>query len=556
MKWQIQQQLDSDTDVETIIDTLLKNRGLISEAEKQVFFHPQSPLALQAEQVGLNQTQLTKAIERIFSAIKNNHSIVIYGDYDADGICATALLWQTLHLMKANVMPFIPDREKHGYGISLDGINQILDQYRPDLVITVDNGIVAHQPAKYLKKQKVDLIITDHHQQDNHWPVAEALVHSTQICGSGVSWFVARELLREFDSKTVEPRAQALLDLVAIGTIADLMPMMGVNRSLARFGLEQLTHTKRPGLVAIKTEAGIEPGTQMNSYHVGYVIGPRINAMGRIDHGLSALRLLCTRNHTQAQKLSLELSKVNRQRQDMTAEAIGIAQEIYQADSDLQGESIIVISHPDFHEGIIGLVAGKLTEKYHKPSIVIAENKSISKGSARSVSGVNIIELIRHVDSYLLGAGGHPGAAGLSLETTRISKFKQAIESVAAESIPSELLEKTLRVDAQIPLELATFELYKRIAEFAPFGMNNPRPVLASEVEIIDYRIIGRQKDHIKIIVGLSSESEVQIESIGFGMAETVALIEQKLERNIAYTLDKNEWNGRTSLQLVLKDVQ
>ena len=558
MNWHNKTQLQDlplqGTSHETIIQLLLESRGLRTKEEQDQFFNPKHPNKISLSELEITSEAMNKAVSRIQKAIDTKEKVVIYGDYDADGVSATAVMWHGLATLGVPAIPFIPHREKHGYGLSQAGIDEILEKHQPDLIITVDNGIVAHEPAKYVASKNIDLIITDHHQTDGQVPEATSIIHSDKVCGTAIAWVFVRELFQHFHRP--QKLVEELLDLVAIGTIADMMPMIGLNRSLATYGLEVLTTSQRPGIVAMKEEAGIAEGTTMSTYHVGFVLGPRINAMGRIDHGTDALRLLCLKDVTKARELAIHLGETNKDRQDITVSAVELAMEMYEKDEELQQQHIIVIEHEEFHEGVVGLVAGKLVEKYHKPAIVISKGKTEGKGSARSVSGVNIIELIRSVDSYLLGAGGHPGAAGLSVANSKFGAFKKAIEAKALEVIDKELLVPSLSIDLEIPLEVATLELYEKLQAFAPFGIGNNRPVFASDVEIVDHRLIGKQSTHLKMTVSASEEGSLFVDSIGFGMHESASLIEQTTNAKIAYTIDKNEWRGNTSLQLVLKGIE
>jgi len=553
-----------------IIDLLIKSRGLTTKSAIKDFLGPSHPRDLSLKDVGLQPSALKAAATRINQAITTGQTIVVYGDYDADGISATAILWLTLHALGAKAYPFIPDRQRHGYGLSLKGIQEILDSSpskpycltpKSSLIITVDNGIVAHEAATFIKDQGFDLIITDHHQPSDTLPPADVLVHSTQICGAGVAWFLSRQLL---ESSSAKLSADSLLDLVAIGTIADLMPMIGVNRALAKHGLVTLSKSQRPGLLALKTEAGITD-QHLSAYHVGFIIGPRINAMGRLEHGMDALRLLCTTNSQKATDLAQLLGDTNRSRQDLTSEMTDMADQIYRSIPGATDNKIIIIDHQEFHEGVIGLIAGKLTETYSKPSIVISRGEEVSKASARSIKDVNIIELIRTAQSHLINAGGHPGAAGFTIQTSKIDIFRQTLITTANTTIDPSLLQPSLEIDCQVDLSDLDLDLYDRLQTFEPFGIGNPRPVFATTAQITELRTVGRDYQHLKLKLtpfkGQSlkgqhqSTSKQNIDAIGFNLAAANQGLKPGDITNLAFKLDKNEWNGHTNAQLIINDI-
>lgn len=555
MNWNIREKINENSKTprpEQILEKLYLSRGLDSQNKIETFLNPPHPDKLSMEDVGIDPTSISSALERIKTAVESEEKIAIYGDYDADGITATAILWLALHSTGAKVQPFIPERERHGYGLSVLGVSDLIKSYSPSLIITVDNGIVANEAADYVSEQSIDLIITDHHQRGETLPNANVIVHTDKIAGSGVAWFLAREIIKHFDGEKIT--SESLLDLLTIGTVADLMPMIGPNRSLVKHGLSVLTKTQRPGIAALKKEAGLEEAGEMTTYHIGYVIAPRINAMGRIEHGLNALRLLCTKDSEKAKSLSSLLGDTNRTRQELTTELVEQAESIFEASSGSE-HNIIVIDHEDFHEGVIGLIAGRLAEKYYKPTIVISRSKDVSKASARSVAGINIIELIRTHQDLLLGAGGHPGAAGFSVSTTNIEVFRTAIIK-SASAISPELLSKTLNIDCQLSLSDLTKNLYKKIKQFEPHGMINEKPIFTANAKIEDFKLVGKNNEHLKLVVSDPENPAHIYDAIGFRMGSHDETIKKGGTVDIAFNLDENTWNGRTKLQLILKDIR
>ena len=555
MRWNIKTALEGagqDRRLGQLIHHLLSNRGLKTKSQIADFLHPPHPQDLTLRDVGLKQRPISQTIAHLAKAIDRKQTVAIYGDYDADGITATAILWLTLHRLGAQVHPFIPDRQRHGYGLSVAGVTDLVAAHHPDLIITVDNGIVAHEAAAFVRSQNIDLIITDHHQPGKTLPEANLIVHSDQVAGSGISWFLAREIINHLHLQGLTP--QSLLDLLTIGTVADLMPMLGPNRSLVTHGLKVLTETTRIGLIALKKEAGLTDPTTISTYEVGFIIAPRINAMGRLEHGLDALRLLCTTDPAKAKNLAGILGNTNRTRQDLTVELMQQADQIYQTTHD-QSANIIIIDHQEFHEGVIGLIAGRLSEKYSKPTIVISRGEAVSKASARSVAGVNIIELIRTHQDLLLGAGGHPGAAGFSVATEKIATFREAITATAA-SIPSKLLTKNLDIDCQLDFTDLTPGIYQQIKAFAPFGLGNPTPTFAAFAKLVDFRPVGRDHEHLKLTVTDPDDPHFTLDAIAFRRGYLANQLEPDSLIQVAFTLDENTWNNHTKLQLIIKDIK
>lgn len=544
MNWTIKTKLketDHDKRRQEILKALLHSRGLQTKAQIKDFFDPHSPMDLSPKDFGLDQSNLDSAVKLINQHITDGNEVVIYGDYDADGITATAVMWLALNKVGAKAFPFIPDRKDHGYGISQAGLDEISKNHSPKLVITVDNGIVANQPIQDLINKDINVILTDHHQPSGELPKANAIIHSDQIAGSGVAWVLARELLKATDPDF----ANSLLDLVSIGTIADLMPMVGINRSFAKHGLKALTQTTKPGLKALKKIADIQSDTVMSAYHVGYILGPRINAMGRIGDGTQALRLLCTQNVSAANQLADLLNKTNKQRQELTYDLTTLADQIYKQTDTTQ--KIIVISSTEFHEGVIGLIAGRLAEKYHKPAIAISIEDQGCKGSARSVSGINVIELIRLHKDLLTGCGGHPGAAGLSIQEDQIEEFTKQIQ-FSAQNLDQTLFEKTIEAECELELSDIDFQLHQEIEKLIPFGIGNKKPIFYLETNLEFERFLGKDNKHVKF----KTPDNPKLEAIYFNIPETLEPQAINNKQKIIAKIGVNEWNGNTKLQLIV----
>ncbi|PIY79988.1 MAG: single-stranded-DNA-specific exonuclease RecJ [Candidatus Pacebacteria bacterium CG_4_10_14_0_8_um_filter_42_14] len=522
------------TSQEELRELLLVNRGI---TDVDLFLNPPSPSSFTSEQVGIDANEMKKAIKRIKKAIDTKEKIVVFGDYDADGICASAVLWQTLIDAGADALPFIPDRIAHGYGLSTKAIETIIESNKPALIVTVDNGIVAHEAADFSKKQGIDLIISDHHQPEEKLPTAFAIVHTTQLCGTTVAWMIAREL----DKNSAEKQ----LDLCAIATIADQVKLIGPNRSFAFHGLKSLAKTERPGLLSLFEASAIDIKA-INTGTVGFQIAPRINAAGRIGDGIAALRLLCTEKRSAADRIARELTTLNTERQDMTVQAVEHAQSQVVLQQD---EYLLIAASTDYHEGVIGLVAGRLTEEFHKPSIVFAIGENSIKGSARSIPGINIVELIRTEAENLTSVGGHPMAAGLALIPEMFELVKKNLFATAKKMIDSELLVESATADCVLAHEMISFETIETIGELAPFGSGNPQPIfLLQNIEIADVRAVGKEGKHSKIFIKLA-DGRV-LEALQWNI--TPDQINLAGVNEMVVRLKMSEWRGKRRIELVL----
>jgi single-stranded-DNA-specific exonuclease len=362
MKWQ----LVSDRvpqNLEEVFSILLENRGVTNHDE---FFSPRRPLDLSLLELEVDADQVRTAISIIKQARDEKQKVVVFGDYDADGVCASTIMWQTLHRLGVAAMPFIPHREKHGYGVSMAAIDEITANNIPSVMITVDNGIVAHEPIQRLRDMGVQVIVTDHHQPEQQLPPAAAVVHTAKLCGSTVAWVFCRELIKELAPDELEWLNEQL-DVAAIATVADQVPLLGANRSFAKHGMTQLRLTNRVGLKLLMKDAGVEQAN-LDTYHINFALAPRINAMGRLEHGLDALRLLCTADRRRAEELVKLLAGTNTRRQDMTMSMVD--QAVTQVGAVVT-DKIIIVASAEYHEGVIGLIAGRLMEKYARPALAI-----------------------------------------------------------------------------------------------------------------------------------------------------------------------------------------
>lgn len=544
--WKIRAKLDKDPGTKEIINALLENRGLKTKKEKEGFLDPKEPEGILLEDVSITKKSVKEAIKRIKKAKKEKEKVVIYGDYDADGICGTAILWETLYALGIDALPYIPERFTEGYG--LNGVSiETLKKKNDDLglIITVDNGITANRAAKKAKELGIDLIITDHHQKGKKVPDALSVVHTTDIGGAGISWILSREVKRDFG----EGNLQEGLDLTAIGTIADQIPLLSANRSFVKYGLEFLNETDRQGLNALFKEASVKKGT-LGTYIVGFIIAPRLNAMGRLEHAIDSLRLLCTTDKGRARRLASKLGKTNAERQRVVEEVTLHAKEIA---SEGKWEGAIVVSHESYHEGVIGLAASRLVEDYYRPAIVISKGKKESKASARSIPGFNVIEAIREAGDLLLSGGGHPMAAGFSINTSDIDKFSKRMEKISSNLLKDDILERVLKIDLEIDFSQVDWDLVGELKKFEPTGIGNPSPTFSTNrVDILSSRKVGRDGNHLKLKL---RKGKKIFDAIGFGMGELSQSLEEE-PVDICYNLEENVWRGKRTIQLKVKDIR
>lgn len=547
-KWQVESKLkikDLGFKTESIIKLLLENRKIKTKKEIDDFLNPELS-EISINNLKLNKSEIDKSIVRIKKAIKQNEKIIIYGDYDVDGICGSAILWETLNFLKANVLPYIPNRFDEGYGLSKEGIDNLLEKGNVGLIITVDNGIVANSAVDYANKKGIDIIITDHHVQSKKLPDAFSIIHTTLLCGAGVAYVFSKQILKQRIEKEDEH-----LSLVVLATIADLVPLLGANRTFVKYGLLALKKTQRPGLLALIDKSKVKKD-DLGVYEIGHIIAPRLNAMGRLSSAMDSLRLVCTNNKKRAEELSFVLSKTNFERQQLTIEITESAKE------KVRGKEInnlIFIADKSYQQGIIGLVAGRLVEEYYLPSIVISKGEKFSKASARSVKGFNIIEFLRTASDLLVDVGGHPMAAGFTVETKNLDLLEKKLFENAAKLIKKEHLEQVLRIDLELPLEFINLEVYKKIQELSPFGMANPEPTFLTKNLIIEsIRLVGNDGKHLKIELS-AKNLKSKIQGIYFGAGENINF-KQGDRVDVVYVLDENVWNNNKSLQLKVKDLK
>lgn len=550
-RWEIKSKIDKkkENSTEDIIKVLLKNRKIGTLDKEKEFFNPPHPGLVSLKDLEISEKEIEKAIARLKVAIEKKEKIFVYGDYDCDGICATAVLWETLFKLGANVLPYIPERVKEGYGLNVETLKKLKKENSDlGLIFTVDHGIVSEKKVDIAQELGIDVVVTDHHEPGKIKPAALAIIHTTKVCGAAVSWFLAREIRKHFK---LDNNLDEGLDLVAIGTIADQMPLLEINRSIAKHGLEALNKTERVGLNELFTESGLTKG-RIGTYAVGFIIAPRLNSMGRLTNAIDSLRLLCTKNEGRAKEIAATIGSTNKKRQSIVDEVILHARSTVLTQA---GESIIVIADESYHEGVIGLAAAKIVEEFWRPAIVLSKKGDLAKASARSIPGFNIIEAIRNVEELLIEGGGHPMAAGFSIKVEHIDLFIKKIREVSTPLLTEEVLSKKLTIDMELAFSEINDDLLKYLLKFEPFGLGNPEPVfMTKSLTPLYLRAIGSDGRHIKFKV--SSSEGTQFSAIGFSMSDILPDLEKSKSIDLAYSLQENTWNGSSSIELKVKDVK
>ena len=542
-KWNLLKNYDISVPV---ADQLLENRGIIGEVETEKFLNPPKSLNL----IQILDDDFKESLERskkiILDAINEKLTIVVYGDYDADGVCATAILYKTISgkMRYENCSYFIPNRFEHGYGLSNKSINEAVTKAgshnKKILFITVDSGITAVEETDYIKSLGHSIIITDHHQKPGILPNADNILWTDNLVGSGISYILSCYLGYCDDH---------LLSLAAIATVTDLQPVLGLNRSIVKDGLEVL-NSDPP--VSIKTLLQLSGKniTEVTTYDLGWIIGPRLNSSGRIVDAEDSLKLLLSDSEEEAQKYALKLNNVNSERQDKTIEMYGVAATYEKTNVP----KLILSSSEEYHEGIIGLVAAKLVQKYYRPSIVVSLGEEYGKGSVRSIPGVDIISALRKHSHMFESLGGHPMAAGFTILRSKLEEVHSLLLAEMEEMITGDLLTPSIDIDLKISLNMVNPEFVREVSSLKPFGMGNPEPLFLSEnVGISNMNIVGRDRQHLSFRLFDGSNYLKGIFFGGAGYADSLNIGDRI---NVVYSLKESEFNGSKYIELIIKDLR
>lgn len=549
----LRDKLAKSLQISPITAQILVNRGIENETEANLFlnctlFDLPSPYLMKG---------MDRAVERIKKALENNERIAIYGDYDVDGVTSTALLYSFLKVLKANVTYYNPDRLKEGYGINIDAVKKLAEQ-GVSLIISGDCGITAVKEIEQAKELGVEFIVTDHHKPPQELPRAVSILNpklseckypGKEIVGVGVIFNLVialrRALRDEGFFKNGEPNLGDYLDLVALGTVADCAPLLDVNRILVKEGIKRMQSPKRLGVQALKEASSIKG--EVTSYDLGFKLGPRINASGRMSTAENAVALFISEDLEEARELAKELNEKNSNRQSTEAEIIKEAISLLESNPALIGTNSIVLASRNWHPGIIGIVASRIVERYEKPTMLIAISEDgVGKGSGRSLEGINIYAALSECRELFLQFGGHEQAAGLSIREENVEKFREMFDKALENS--EEQYEKKLKVDCSIELDSLTDSLISEFELLQPFGIGNPEPALLSRtVEVVSQRIFKDKHLGFKVKKGTKL-----FDAIWFNMKEPFTLPDKV---DMVFTPEFNKWNGKKEIRLRVKDV-
>jgi len=562
LKWVLADKIDSERVAKLALETklpfniikILINRRIDTPESVEKFLHPRlsdlkDPFQLTGMQDGIN---------RVVKALFNNEKIVIYGDYDVDGITATSLMYMVLNKLGAQVDFYLPNRLTEGYGLSKESIDEAKSN-GVSLLITVDTGMTAVDEINYATTQGIDVIVTDHHEPGESLPHAIAIInpkqpdcsYSSELSGVGVAFKFVQALYQtlEQDERELEDH----LDLVALGTSADIVPLVGENRVLTKYGIRQISRTNKPGLKSLAFVSGLM-GKDISTGQVVFILAPRINALGRLGDAGEAIRLLATRDEKVASEIARKLDRENKRRKEIDEKTLHEALQQMEEIVDLENNRAIVLAGEGWHQGVIGIVASRLVERYHLPTVMISINDGKGKGSARSIPGFHLCEALKECESLLIRYGGHKYAAGLSIEQKNIETFRKRFVEVSNRKLSSEDIIPKLFIDLEIELTDIDNAFVDFIEAFSPFGPQNMRPIfLTRNCEVVGQPyVVG--KNHLKMKV---RKGDAIFDVIGFGFGDMARVISSKGSLvDIVYAIEYNTYNDITRKQIRLKDIK
>ena len=563
MNWKIEEnkdpqaieQLSKELNVDKVISSMLIKRGIKTFNQAKDFFRPNikqlhDPFLMQ---------DMDKAVSRILQAIEEKESIMIFGDYDVDGTSSVALLSSFLNEIGADLSTYIPDRNNEGYGISLKAID-LAKKNKETLIIALDCGIKANDQVQYALKKGIDFIICDHHNPSNQLPNAYAILNPKrkdckypfkELCGCGVG-FKLIQAINKRKGLEIE-NIISYLDLVAVAIAADIVPLIGENRILTYVGLQLINSNPRMGLHCILKN------NKKKEFNIGdliFYIAPRINAAGRMDHAALALELLLEKDLNKGEKLVEKIEKLNLKRREVEKNITEHALKKI-VDEDNPKSNSTVVFEKSWNKGVIGIVASRIIEKHYKPTIVFCMSKDGNlTGSARSIQGVDLYEILQECKASILQFGGHKYAAGLTIEKENFKIFKTSFEKAVKNYVKNKLPIKEIKIESKIILNSITPKFFRILNQFEPFGPENKRPIFLSENLNLKGELnkIGKNREHLKLSV--SQESDKTFSAIGFWLSEKATSISPNSTFSMLYTIDENTWNGITSIQLKIKDIK
>ncbi|HAN09966.1 MAG TPA: single-stranded-DNA-specific exonuclease RecJ [Clostridiales bacterium] len=536
-----------------IIQRLLYNRGVIGKENIQRFLNPTT---LQFYDPYL-LNDMDKAVTRILQAVNTRDKVVVYGDYDVDGITSTSILYLYLKKLGANVDYYIPNRLEEGYGINKNALD-ILKGNGTTLIITVDTGIAALEQVEYAKTMDIEMIITDHHECQENMPNAFAVINPKRpdstypfcdLAGVGVTFKLIHALSIKVGN--VEDIWE-YLDIVSIGTVADIVSLTSENRVIAKFGFERVKVTTNIGLKALLKEVGYKD-TNITSGFIGFILAPRLNAAGRIGDAKKCVNLFVTEDETEASFIAKELEKNNQDRQKLEAQIFNEVIECIQKDDGHSKSKVIVLAKEGWHHGVIGIVASKIVDKFYKPTILLNIEDGKATGSARSIAGFSIFECLGSGKEFLDKYGGHQMAAGLSLDMNNFQSFKKQIEFYADANISREMLIPKLKIEGELKDKDITINFIKNIEKLEPYGMGNSQPNFSFCGEIENFKLLGKESNHLKLKI---RQNNVIMDAMMFNSSEYFEKLDNEMDIIIAGNLQINEWNGNITPQIMVKDIK
>lgn len=539
-----------------IISTILLNRG-IEESSFTSFLQKSMKDIINPKLM----PDIDEAVERILKAVNEREKIVIYGDYDVDGITSTALMYEFLSSQGANVSYYIPDRKDEGYGINIMAVNKLFKQ-GAKLLITVDCGITAIGEVEFANLQGMDVIITDHHTCKDRLPTAaKAIINPKRpdcdypfdaLAGVGVAFKLVLAMAMALGLNTTEC-FKRYVDIVTIGTIADVVPLLGENRIMVDKGLKLLQKPFRPGIRAIIEVAGAA-NRPMNSSTIAFAIAPRLNAAGRLGSAKTAVELLLTRDENEARKIALELDAENKERQATEHQIYAEAMELIASDPNFEKKKVIVLAKEDWHQGVIGIVASRINDLYYKPCILISHHNGIGKGSGRSIADFNLFDALTHCENHLIDFGGHAVAAGLNINMSELDAFTKEINKYADETLTENDMIPRIEIDCPVTERFITLENAVMLSKLEPFGMENEKPVFSLiDAEAVYVSAVGADSKHLRLRL---AKNGVFINCIGFSMGAFAERIQQGGLVDAAFQMNINHYQETDTVQLILKDIK
>lgn len=550
-KWIIRDRLSKDTVIHSnkLISNLLLSRGITTRESVNDFLNPDlgrlhNPFLMK---------DMERAVERIDAAIKKREKVVIYGDYDVDGITSTSILYRAFKKLGVDISYYIPDRMNEGYGLNLNAVDY-LKSIASNLIITVDTGISAIKEVEYVKSLGMDIIVTDHHECKEVIPDTIVINPKRKDCtypckslaGCGIAFKLVQALWIYYGLSGFEDS----LDIAAIGTIADVVELKDENRIIVKHGLDRVAVSEKCGIKALKAVAGI--GDNISSYGVAFQIAPRINAVGRLSDAKIAVELFTTSDYDKALQIAKYLDQENKNRQRIEEEILSEAMDKISMEVDLKSDRVIVLSSSKWHIGVIGIVASRLVERYNRPVILIGEEDNLGRGSGRSIAGFNLFENLSQLSDFLVKFGGHELAAGLTIEIDYIEEFRKRLNELAAK-VPAEVFAQKLYIDMEVTSEEATLGTAEILKLFEPYGAGNPSPVFSmEELSVVYKRGVGNNEQHLKMSL---EKDECRYDAIMFNGSKEF-LDKEWNYIDIVFNMDINEWNNNKNLQFLIKDMK